>query len=140
VRRILGLLSTIAICCAAAESSEKEFPIHQIFGVLNREPVLSADAISALFTAEADHADVARLASVLQQLSSQRRPWQELSSPRLSSGAIEFQSAETAAVQVSFLRYGPDIPWSATHFVLRVKKIGSGWKIASFQPAEPLIP
>ena len=141
MRRVLSSLllvvALVALNCFAAERPAAELPIRQIFGLLNREPVLSPQAASALFTADADRADILNLVTVLKQMSSMRGPWQELSSPRLSGGRIDFQGASAATVEASFSHYGAGIPFGDTHFVMGVQKIGADWKISSFKPAEP---
>ena len=134
MQRFLGSLFVMAMYCSAAEHPTEELQIHQIFGLLNSEPVLPKEAVSALFTANADRADVLNLVTLLQQISASRRPWQELSSPHLSAGQIDFPTPVTGTVQVSFSPYGAAIPFSGTHFVMTLKKVGPGWKIALFNP------
>lgn len=74
MQRFLGSLFVMAMYCSAAEHPTEELQIRQIFGLLNSEPVLPKEAVSALFTANADRADVLNLVTLLQQISASRRP------------------------------------------------------------------
>jgi hypothetical protein len=120
----LPLVALLLAPYAAADEAADRAAIESIVASLNHRDEPSAD----LFTTDAKAAgEPARLLDLRRILLAPRRPWSEVSEPRVAAKSIRLISPEVAMVEAQVSQYGI-MSWSAP--VILIMKKESRWRIA----------
>lgn len=145
MNRVFLVLITAAAALQAQEPppSPESSAITSVLAAMNKalqKP--DVDAIAGLFSKDGDlriaGGVLAGPRTIAERLAD-RRPWSEVTPPRIEHESVRLVTPDVAMVDASWVQYGSTIMRRAQSVMLLLRKEGAEWRVASLRVAAPTL-